>query len=106
MLTLKYNIVIGIYEKTQFSNVLVYIHIMKIPTNKGANSYNIKIWKRGDTTNVTSCCHKHDQIHSFCFLTTCRTQSKDMKGMSQKQVLYTNIDQTLVNSLHGLLNRK
>jgi len=30
------------------SNLIYYIHIVKIPTNKGANSYKLNISKRGN----------------------------------------------------------
>jgi len=32
-----------------------FIHIMDIPTNKGANSYKLKIWKRRNCT-LPFCC--------------------------------------------------
>ena len=46
MLTLTYIIVIEILAKTHNFQTFYLIHIMDIPTNKGTNSYKLKILKK------------------------------------------------------------
>jgi len=50
MFTWNYIIVLNIKRKHNFKQ-FYYIHIIEIPTNKGANSYKLRIWKIGNCSS-------------------------------------------------------
>ena len=64
MLTWKYIGVIDIKEKQHFK-LFYYIHIVEIPTNKGANSYKRRISKIGNL------CEKNQSTQKKLSCPTC-----------------------------------
>ena len=62
-----YTIVFELKGKHNFKLLTVYIHIIEIPTNKGANSYKGKLLKIGDChINLNMCFeHKESRVRTF-----------------------------------------